>query len=108
MTKPRSVWKIVVTLGLACAACCAPLILPWFVGVGGAGLTGALVGGMLGASWAEIAFIAVLAALATGATLLLRTAARRKRAPPCACNSPIGNGLGCSVGADCNPAQRSR
>ena len=105
VTKPASKWKIAAGLGLACAACCAPLLLPLFIGAGGAGLAGGAAGGMLGASWAEIACIAILAALAVGAVVvLLRAWTRRKRVAECACPSVEVDGASCTVGGKCDPS----
>jgi len=77
-----------VSLGVvACAACCAPLLLPLFAGIGGAGIAGATASGMLGASWGEIACAAIMAALATSALfLVLRNRAQQKKASAgCSC-----------------------
>ena len=81
-----------VTLGVvACAACCAPLLLPLFAGIGGAGIAGAAASGMLGVSWGEIACAAILAALAASALfLVLRSRPQRKTV---------------STGCSCDPSQ---
>ncbi|OYX46912.1 MAG: hypothetical protein B7Y90_14340 [Alphaproteobacteria bacterium 32-64-14] len=107
VTRPVSKWKIAAGLGVACAACCAPLLLPLVAGAGGAGLAGATASGFLGASWGEIACIAVLAALVAGAAVLvLRAGARRKRAAECACGSARSDGASCAVGGECDPSVR--
>jgi hypothetical protein len=103
-TKPASKWKIAAGLGLACAVCCASLLLPLFFGAAGAGLAGAAASGMLGVSWAEMACIVILTVLAGGTILLLlRAREERRRAAECAC---VAEGLSCTVGGDCNPAPR--
>lgn len=107
VTRPVSKWKIVAGMGVACAACCAPLVLPLIAGAGGAGLAGATASGFLGASWGEIACIAILAALAVGTVVLaLRAGARRKRAVECACGSASADGASCTVGGECDPSTR--
>lgn len=107
VTRPVSKWKIALGLGAACAACCAPLLLPLIAGAGGAGLAGATASGFLGASWGEIVCIAILAALAVGTVVLaLRAGARRKRAAECTCGSASADGASCSVGGECDPAVR--
>ncbi len=100
-------WKVVAGLGLACAACCAPLLLPLFAGAGLAGLAGAGVSGLSGASWGEIACVAVLAALsATAVLLLLRARARRQRVARCDCRPAAPEGASCTVGGSCDPGAR--
>lgn len=107
VTRPVSKWKIAAGLGVACAACCAPLLLPLIAGAGGAGLAGAAASGFLDASWGEIACIAILAALAFGTVVLaLRAGARRKRAAECACNTTSAEGVSCAVGGECDPSVR--
>lgn len=107
VTRPVSKWKIAAGLGVACAACCAPLLLPLIAGAGGAGLAGATASGFLGASWGEVACIAILAALAFGTVVLaLRAGARQKRAAECACSSARADGGGCAVGGECDPSVR--
>lgn len=107
VTRPASKWKIAAGLGAACAACCAPLLLPLLVGAGGASLAGATASGFLGASWGEVACIAILAALVVGtAVLALRAGTPRKRAAECACNSTSAEGASCTVGGECDPSVR--
>jgi hypothetical protein len=66
-------------LGLACLACCLPLIIP-FLGV--AGLAG-LGGWATGLSWAEIACVALIAGAVAGAAIFMR---RRRKANGPACD----------------------
>lgn len=107
MTRPVSKWKIAAGLGVACAACCAPLLLPLIAGAGGAGLAGATASGFLGASWGEIACIAIFTALGVGTVVLaLRAGARRKRAAECACSAASADGSNCAVGGECDPSVR--
>ena len=61
--------SIILTGGLACSACCAPLIWPFIVG---AGLGGAGLGAFLSRNLAEILCIAGIASAATGLLLWLR------------------------------------
>jgi len=69
----KRVW---LALGLACLACCLPLIVP-FLGV--AGFAG-LGGWATGLNWAEVACLALIAgAIATAAVFFLR---RRKANRP--------------------------
>jgi len=101
-------WKIAAGLSVACAACCAPLLLPFVLpllaGASWAGLAGAAASGMLGASWGEVACVAILAALAGSAVFFIfRSRAQRKGATQCACASPTPEGGACAVGGDCDP-----
>jgi hypothetical protein len=104
VTRPVSKWKIAAGLGVACAACCAPLLL---LMIAGAGLAGATASGFLGASWGEIACIAIFTALGVGTVVLaLRAGARRKRAAECACSAASADGSNCAVGGECDPSVR--
>lgn len=71
----KRVW---LTLGLACLACCLPLIIPF---MGAAGLTG-LGGWAAGSNWAEIACLALIAG-AIAATALFVVRRRNTRGPAC-------------------------
>lgn len=107
VTRPVSKWKIAVGLGVACAACYAPLLFPLLAGTGAAGLAGATAGGVLGASWGEIVCTAILAALAVGiAVLAIRAVARRKHVTECACSSTTADSASCTVGGECDPSVR--
>lgn len=100
-------WAIAAGLGVACATCCAPLLLPLVVGAGGAGLAGATAGGMLDASWGEIICIAILVALTASAVILvLRAGARRKHQAQCECGPAASEGAVCEVGGSCDPEKR--
>lgn len=80
------------TLGIAaCAACCAPLLLPLLAGAGGAGVAGATASGIFGASWGEIACAAIMAALVGSVIVLaLRNNTQRKReGAQCGCGSGV-------------------
>lgn len=107
MNRPLGKWKIAAALGVACAACCAPLLLPLLAGAGSAVLVGATASGVLGASWGEIACTAILAALAVGiAVLAIRAVARRKHVTECACSSATADSASCTVGGECDPSVR--
>lgn len=72
----KRVW---LALGLACLACCLPLLVP-FLGVAGfAGLSGWAAG----LNWAEIACLALIGGAMTGATLFFL---RRRKAEAPACD----------------------
>ena len=99
-------WKVIAGLGLACAACCAPLLLPLLGVAGGVGVAGAAAGGVFGMSWGEIACSIILMALAASALfLVVRTQAKRKRAEECACAPVAEHGASCAVGGGCDPAK---
>ncbi len=99
-------WKVVAGVGVACAACCAPLLLPLLGVAGGAGVAGAAASGLFGRSWAQLACDAVLMALAASALFLfLRGRAKRKRAAECACEPATAYGPSCTVGGSCDPVQ---
>jgi hypothetical protein len=66
-------------LGLACLACCLPLIIP-FLGVAGLAGLGAWTGGL---NWAEIACSAAIAGAVVVAVLFV---VRRRRASGPACD----------------------
>jgi hypothetical protein len=86
--------SIILTGGLACAACCAPLIWPFVVG---AGFGGAGLGAFLGRNLGEILCISGILAAATGLFLWLRL-----RNKPAACsleNAPLHLG-GVTPGPD--------
>ncbi len=99
-------WKVIAGLGVACAACCAPLLLPLIGVAGGAGVAGAAASGLFGRSWAQLACDGVLVALAASALfLVLRGRARRKRAAVCACPPATTDGASCAVGGSCDPTR---
>lgn len=99
-------WKVIAGLGVACAACCAPLLLPLIGVAGGAGVAGAAASGLFGRSWAQLACDAVLVALAGSAVfLMLRARAKRKRAAMCACAPATADGPSCEVGGSCDPVR---
>jgi uncharacterized iron-regulated membrane protein len=70
--------SIILSGGLTCAVCCAPLVWPFIVGVG---LGGAGLGAFLSRNLAEILCIAGIAAAAAGLLLWLK---HRNR--PAACS----------------------
>lgn len=72
----KRVW---LALGLACLACCLPLIIPLLGAAGFAGL-GAWARGL---NWAEIACLTLIAGAATAAALFIFS---RRRASGPACN----------------------
>lgn len=105
MTKSAR-WKVIAGLGAACAACCAPLLLPLIGVTAGAGVAGAAASGMFGRSWAQLACDAVLVALVASAVfLMLRARAQRKRAAVCACPPVPAGGPSCEVGGTCDPGR---
>jgi hypothetical protein len=65
--------KLMVGLGIACVACCAPLIVPL---LGAAGL-GGLSGRLAGLDWLEVLCAAVVAAALAGVVIFV---VRRRRA----------------------------
>lgn len=71
--------SIILTGGLACAACCAPLIWPFIIG---AGMGGAGLGAFLSRNLAEIICIAGIAAAVTAFFFWLRG-----RNKPAACST---------------------
>lgn len=100
-------WKVVAGLGVACAACCAPLLLPLLGVAGGAGVAGAAASGLFGRSWAQLACDAVLLALVASALFLwLHGRAKRKRAGSCACDPAPADGASCTVGGGCDSARQ--
>lgn len=104
MVKPGR-WKVIAGVGVACAACCAPLLLPLLGVAGGAGVTSAAASGLFGRSWGQLACDAILVALAASALFLwLQGRAKRRRAASCACEPATANGASCSVGGNCDPA----
>lgn len=74
-------------LGAACAACCAPLLLPLFAGAGAAG-AGVFAGSRLfGLSIDAIVCGAILVALVVGIGLWLIQRRRTTKAAVCACET---------------------
>lgn len=71
----KRVW---LALGLACLACCLPLIIPF---MGAAGLTG-LGGWAAGLNWTEIACLALFAGAIAAAALFV-TRRRKSHGPAC-------------------------
>lgn len=103
MFKPGR-WRVIAGLGVACAACCAPLLLPLLSVAGGAGVVSAAASGVFGRSWAQLACDAALVALVASALFLMfRGRARRKRAARRACASDTVVGMSCKVGGSCDP-----
>lgn len=101
-------WKVTAGLGVACAACCAPLVLPLIGVAGGAGAVGVAAGGLFGRSWAQLACDAILLAFAASAVfLIVRARVKRKRAATCACAPDTANGASCEVGGVCDPSSSS-
>lgn len=97
-------WKVIAGLGVACATCCVPLLLPLIGVAGGTGVATVAAGGLFGRSWAQLACDAVLAVLiVSGVFLVLRARADRKRAIACACAPDTTNGGRCEVGGTCDP-----
>lgn len=95
-------WALIGGGVAACAACCAPLLAPLFIGAGGAGLASATAGGLLGMSWSEIACIGIIVALVAGAAFLTRRSMLRPRkAAACACE--VEECASCKVGGACDP-----
>lgn len=71
----KRVW---LALGLACLACCLPLIVPFF----GVAAFAGFGGWATGLNWAEIACLALIAgAIATAAIFMLRR--RKANGPAC-------------------------
>lgn len=70
--------RIWLGLGLACLACCLPLVLP-FLGIAGLAGLGAWAGGL---NWAEIACLAVIVG-AIGVAVLYIARQRRTNGPAC-------------------------
>lgn len=95
-TRSRSKLALYGTAGLACAACCAPLVLPFILG------GGALAGGAAAwAEWGELAGLALLTTTAIAGYIVWRR--RRIAARTCGC-APDG---GCNTGASCDlPAKQ--
>ena len=99
-------WKVIAGLSVACAVCCAPLLLPLLGVAGGAGVASAAASGVFGMSWGEMACNAFLVALGASALfLILRTRATRKRATGCAGTPATADGGSCAVGGSCDPAK---
>lgn len=100
-----AIWKAVLGLGAACAACCA---VPLTGALGAAGATAAVYA----AGAALLACADELAALVSGvAVLLLVYAAWRRRKPtkasnPAACAYPAGSP--CAATGDCQGCQTGR
>lgn len=66
--------RVMAGLGLACLACCMPLIVPM---LGAAGMVSAS-GWLGGLTWSEIACIGLVAAMAAGALVFVLRRRRRK------------------------------
>ncbi len=60
--------RVILGFGLACLACCIPLLMP-VLGVGGLASAG---GWLAGLDWAEVACLGLIAALAVGLFALRR------------------------------------
>lgn len=103
-------WLVIGGGVAACAACCAPLLTPLFVGIGGAGIAGATAGGLFGMPWSEVPCIGIIAALVAGAVfVVVRSILRRMQAAKaCACAITAGEGASCGVGGACDPNAASR
>lgn len=79
-TRSRSKLALYGTAGLACAACCAPLVLPFILG------GGALAGGAAAwAEWGELAGLALLTTTGIAGYIVWRR--RRVAARTCGCNT---------------------
>lgn len=90
-TRSRSKLALYGTAGLACAACCAPLALPFILG------GGALAGGAAAlAEWGELAALVLLTTAGIAGYIVWRH--RRVAARTCGC-APDG---GCNTGASCD------
>ena len=90
-------WKVIAGLGVACAVCCAPLLLPLLGVAGSAGVASAAASGLIGRSWEQLACEAALVALAASALfLVLRTWAKRKRSAACPCPPVTADGASCA------------
>lgn len=89
--------KTILLLGAACAACCAPLLLPLLAGSTVLGL-----GTATGLTFASLELGLLAAGLAAVAWVVYRYRAR-KRQKSCAC-PPDG---GCHTGSVCDVAVRS-
>lgn len=70
--------KLAVGLGLACLACCAPLLIP-LLGAAGLGGLGGLLAGM---DWLEVLCAATLAAALAGVVFFLVRRRRAKASDP--------------------------
>lgn len=66
--------RVILGLGLACLACCMPLLLP---GLAASGLAGG-GGWLVGLDWAEITCLAVVAAVVAAMLVLAARRHRRK------------------------------
>jgi hypothetical protein len=103
-------WKIVAALGIACAACCAPLLLPLLTSAAVAGAAGAVGAGASDLITGEIVCVGLLTALVAGMALL----ALRSRARPaigqnitCACGAVTdGPAASCTTGSKCDRTAR--
>jgi hypothetical protein len=89
--------KAILMLGAACAACCAPLLLPLL-----AGSTVLVMGTATGLTFASLALGLLAAGLAAVAWVVYRYRARKKQ-KSCAC-PPDG---GCHTGLACDVPVRS-
>jgi len=74
-------------LGAACAACCAPLLLPLFAGAGAAGARLFAGGRLLGLPLDVLVCGAILVAIAVGIGLWWMQRRRAAKAAACACET---------------------
>jgi hypothetical protein len=85
-------WKMVTVAGIACVACCAPLIAPAVgAALASAGLAG-LGAGLFGVSWPQLICIGVVAGGVAFVAWRFLAARRRQAAAP-----------SCEVGGPCDP-----
>lgn len=71
--------RVILGFGLACLACCVPLLLP----VLGAGGVAGAAGWLAGLDWAEIACLGLVAVAAAGLLALLMRRRRKAEGPFC-------------------------
>jgi membrane protein implicated in regulation of membrane protease activity len=70
--------RVIFGFGLACLACCIPLLLP----VLGAGAVAGAAGWLAGLDWAELACLGLAAAVAAAILVLVMRRGRRKADGP--------------------------
>jgi len=101
----KRTWALTGSGVVACAACCAPLVAPLFMGVGGAGVAGAAAGSVFGVSYGEVACAGIIGALLAGVLVLAwRSFSRPRQAEPvCACPTSEGDAASCDAGGACDP-----
>jgi len=80
-------------VGVACAACCAPLLPPLLAAVGLGGLGGALAGWVGGLGVSELICLAGFAALGAGAVVWLLRRRRSEKAVSCEIGGPSDPGV---------------